>query len=648
MKNLKVSKKLLLGFGIAVAFTLTVGIFCIRQLGLLEKNYTKAIDFHGKPLVEVSWMLESIHALRAELRGAILFAGNMEKVLGHEALVVDWCEKFESNIPKYAPYIVRSDTRAIFDEAVNTYKNNFKPSMLEIIESAKKGSHIAELTAKMAVETKPAADLISANLRKTMNFKADLLDKTSAECEAAYKSDFALVVIILSVCVLISALLGLYISDLISKPLKAAVMMINEMGRGRMGTRLNIDRNDEIGNMAKTLDKFADNMQNVIVGTMKKISNGDVSMEVVPICAEDEIGNALKKTVESLHELIISDGGTVLQAAAQKDLSLRLTGEYDGDFAVMKNNINTVMQCLDDALKQVSDATVQVSGASGEISGVAQALAQSSNEQASSLEEVSSSLEEISSMTKQNADNSNHAKTLASEARNAANEGDASMKRMAEAILHIKHSSDNTAKIIKTINDIAFQTNLLALNAAVEAARAGEAGKGFAVVSGEVRNLAMHSAEAAKNTANMIEESVKSANSGVKIAEEVAASLTKIVDHTAKVGGLITEIAAASNEQSTGIEQVNIAVSQMNKVTQNNAANSEESASAAEELSSQASELAKMVGSFKLSASVVDAGFVNERRRIGSNANRHDDREVPFLTHDHSVNTPNHNRLRLL
>jgi methyl-accepting chemotaxis protein len=206
-------------------------------------------------------------------------------------------------------------------------------------------------------------------------------------------------------------------------------------------------------------------------------------------------------------------------------------------------------------------------------------------------------------MIKQNADNSNQAKILAAEARNAANEGDTAMKRMAEAIRHIKQSSDNTAKIIQTIDDIAFQTNLLALNAAVEAARAGEAGKGFAVVAEEVRNLAMRSAEAAKNTANMIEESVKSADDGVKITEEVAKSLGRIVDRAGKAGDLIAEVAAASNEQAQGIEQVNVAMAQMNDVTQSNAANSEESASAAEELSSQAADLSIMVSEFKLSES---------------------------------------------
>jgi methyl-accepting chemotaxis protein len=252
---------------------------------------------------------------------------------------------------------------------------------------------------------------------------------------------------------------------------------------------------------------------------------------------------------------------------------------------------------------QASEAAGQVTSASGEIAGGAQSLAEGANEQASSLEEISSSLEEMSSMTKQNADNSTQAKHLVGETGASISEASGAMARMAKAIREIKASSDNTAKIIKTIDDIAFQTNLLALNAAVEAARAGEAGKGFAVVAEEVRNLAMRSAEAAKNTTDMIEASVKNADEGVRITEEVGKALEKTVASSSKVSDLIAEIAAASNEQAQGIEQINTGVAQMNQVTQQNAANAEESASAAEELSSQAAELAKMVGAFKLQKS---------------------------------------------
>jgi len=313
-----------------------------------------------------------------------------------------------------------------------------------------------------------------------------------------------------------------------------------------------------------------------------------------------EIINGVNRTMEGIVTPLRDIGG-VLDRLANKDLTARVTMDYKGDYAVLKESVNSLAEATDDALTQVTDAVEQVSSASGQISSGSQSLAEGANEQASSLEEISSSLEEMSSMTKQNADNANQAKVLSGSARESADKGNDAMTRMSEAIDKIKTSSDQTAKIVKTIDEIAFQTNLLALNAAVEAARAGEAGKGFAVVAEEVRNLAQRSAEAAKNTADMIEESVKNAEGGVQITEEVAKSLEEIAEGSGKVNDLVAEIAAAAAEQSQGIEQVNTAVAQLDKVTQQNASNSEESASAAEELNSQAEELQNMVSEFKLS-----------------------------------------------
>jgi methyl-accepting chemotaxis protein len=241
------------------------------------------------------------------------------------------------------------------------------------------------------------------------------------------------------------------------------------------------------------------------------------------------------------------------------------------------------------------DGAQQVTSAAGQVSSASQSLAEGATEQAAGLEETSSSLEEMSSMTKQNADNAQQANTLAAEAKKAANDGSEAMERMAGAIEDIKKSSDETAKIIKVIDEIAFQTNLLALNAAVEAARAGEAGKGFAVVAEEVRNLAMRSAEAAKNTSNLIEQSVNNSRNGVQICGEVKKSLDEIVGSIGKTTDLVGEIAAASNEQAQGVSQINTAISQMDKVTQQNAANAEESASASEELGAQAESMNQIV-----------------------------------------------------
>ncbi|HTI99206.1 MAG TPA: bacteriohemerythrin [Dongiaceae bacterium] len=236
----------------------------------------------------------------------------------------------------------------------------------------------------------------------------------------------------------------------------------------------------------------------------------------------------------------------------------------------------------------LDDSSTQINSAAGQVSSASQALAEGASEQAASIEETSASLEELSSMTKRNSDNAHQANELAKQARIAADKGVADMQAMSTAMEAIKASSDDIAKIIKTIDEIAFQTNILALNAAVEAARAGEAGMGFAVVADEVRNLAQRSAQAARETATKIEGAITRTTQGVEINAKVAEALNEIVTKARQVDELAAEVASASREQTQGIAQINMAVGQMDKVTQGNAANAEETAAAAEQLNAQA------------------------------------------------------------
>lgn len=267
----------------------------------------------------------------------------------------------------------------------------------------------------------------------------------------------------------------------------------------------------------------------------------------------------------------------------------------DQELAHTTEQFKDIINGLDSGSEQVSAASVQLSSSS-------QSLSEGASEQASNIEEISSSLEEMSSMTRQNADNTNQADIHAKDSVNA-------MDALNDAMIHIKNSSDETAKIVKTIDEIAMQTNLLALNAAVEAARAGDAGKGFAVVAEEVRGLAQRAAEAAKTTADLIEESQKNAEQG-------ADNTIKVKESLEKVSNIIAEVSSASKEQAQGIEQVNAAISQMDKVTQQNAANSEETASSSEELSAQANALKGVVNSLGQIVGITSNKKSNSLRKL--------------------------------
>jgi len=247
-------------------------------------------------------------------------------------------------------------------------------------------------------------------------------------------------------------------------------------------------------------------------------------------------------------------------------------------------------------IEGLSEGSDQVSSASQQVSAGSQSLAEGAAEQAASIEETSSSLEEMSSMTRKNADNANEAKTMMAEAGQIVDKVNRHMAEMASAIEEITQSSEETGKIIKTIDEIAFQTNLLALNAAVEAARAGEAGAGFAVVADEVRNLALRAADAAKNTSDLIENTIKAVKNGNELTQTTQEAFRENMEIAQKVGGLVDEISAASNEQAQGIEEINKAAAEMDKVVQQVAANAEESAAASEELNAQAEQMQEFVG----------------------------------------------------
>ncbi len=320
----------------------------------------------------------------------------------------------------------------------------------------------------------------------------------------------------------------------------------------------------------------------------------------------DEAAGEVMRLVDALLEANNKEAGRVSSAAESKVEIADLIISAVGLGALIAGILlaffigRGITRPIKRAVSGLTLGAQQVTAASAQVAASGQSLAQGSSEQAASLEETSSSLEELSSMTRQNSENARQADSMMKEAGQIVEKANSSMKHLRQAMEKIDAASDETAKIIKTIDEIAFQTNLLALNAAVEAARAGEAGAGFAVVADEVRNLAMRAAEAAKNTAALIEANIKDIRESSGLVAATDEAFGEVQGSVTKVSELVAEIAAASAEQSQGLEQINQAASQMDKVTQQVAANAEESAAAAEELLAQAETMLRQVADLEV------------------------------------------------
>jgi methyl-accepting chemotaxis protein len=365
--------------------------------------------------------------------------------------------------------------------------------------------------------------------------------------------------------------------------------------------------------LARSMNKSADALRHLdreIMTLVSAVREGRLSVRgdsTVFQGAYRELVTGINSMLD-LNAAPVAEARNVSDRLANRDLSARMTGVYAGDFAGLQSSLNSAMTQLEAALSDVSIAGEEVTAASTQVASSSQSMAEGATEQASSIEEITASLQELSALARHNAESATTASTLTHTARDRAALGTDSMARLSEAMHAIQQSSNETAKIIRTIDEIAFQTNLLALNAAVEAARAGDAGRGFAVVADEVRALALRSAEAAKRSAEVIERAVADSVRGVRLNEETTAHFAEISDAVSRVDEVITEISSATRQQAEGVEQIVGGTNEMGKVTQHQAANSEESAAAAQELMAQAQSLHNMIATFDFSpdAPVVD------------------------------------------
>ncbi len=430
----------------------------------------------------------------------------------------------------------------------------------------------------------------------------------------------------------------------IVRPLGEMTLVAHRIAEGDVGQRIDYRSGDEVGRLADAFRALLEYIRG-IADAADALSRGDLNRQISARSEKDVLSRNFVRATDSLRQLIgetmlltdgaqegrlgnrgdaskfqgafaevvsgfnrtldavmapIDEAGQVLERVAAKDLTARMQGNYRGDFARIKTGLNQAAQNLEQSLQQVAVGSEQVASAAGQISAGSQTLAQGASRQSGSLELISKSLQQTATMAKTNASNAQEARTFAEQTRQDAEHGMEKMSRMSEAMQKIKESADQTIRIVKTIDEIAFQTNLLALNAAIEAARAGEAGRGFAVVAEEVRTLAKRSAEAAKNTSDLIVESVASSTTGVDINQEVLGNLQLIERQIRQISEVIAEISAASDRQSQGVEQISQAVDQMKEMTQQVAASAEESAGAAQELTSQAAVMQVMTGGFKL------------------------------------------------
>lgn len=566
LKNMNVGKKIAIGFGSVLLLMTVVGIAGYYGLSTAASGFA---DY------------------RAIARDTNLAGRLQANMLLMRMKVKDFIIRGEGkDADEYEEY--KNEMQGFLKEAQEDIKD---PERAKQIDEVARNIKSYEQGFVQVVDFRTKRDDIVNN---TLNVKGPLMETTLTEIMMSAQRDDDMAAAFHSGIAMKHLLLGrLYMAKYLESNKQDDVDRVHEEF-GKMQQSLAVlDREIENASRRQMLKTVQDSREDY-VSSFDSLVNVITDRNVVIKDTLDTIGPQVATIVEDV-KLDIKDEQDTLgpKMVANNSRSILIIAIISGFAVVVGVSMAMVITKgvtgpLNQVIAGLTEGAEQVTTASAQVAAASQQLAEGAAEQASSLEEISSSLEEMSSMTRQNSGNADQANTLAKEARGAVNQGNDFTRSMLEAMNLIGVSSGETSKIIKTIDEIAFQTNLLALNAAVEAARAGEAGKGFAVVAEEVRNLAQRAGEAARNTAGLIEESVTNSQNGAKIADELAKAFERILESNNKVGELVAEIAAASKEQAQGIDQVNIAINQLDKVTQTNASNAEESASAAEEMSSQA------------------------------------------------------------
>ena len=463
---------------------------------------------------------------------------------------------------------------------------------------------------------RPLYEPVGEDIKKLMQMQLDDAKREHESAQSRYDTTRNITIGLIVVGIVLAVWLGIVLIRAIMRPLAEAQDVAAKIAAGDLSSTIDIRNNDEIGQLLASFKNMQASLQSVVAEIKDIVEAAAVRGDFgVKMNMDGKAGytrelSELLNQLSNVTEAGIGDVVRVANALAKGDLTQTIAKDYPGAFGEMKAGVNSTVTNLKELVGQIKDATDTINTAAKEIASGNADLSQRAEEQASSLEETASSMEELTSTVKQNAENAKQANQLAIGASDVAAKGGAVVGEVVTTMDSINESSRKIVDIISVIDGIAFQTNILALNAAVEAARAGEQGRGFAVVAGEVRNLAQRSAAAAKEIKTLIGDSVEKVEGGSKLVGQAGQTMEEIVSSIRRVTDIMSEITAASVEQSAGIEQVNLAITQMDEVTQQNAALVEEAAAAAEALEEQAQNLAASVATFKVEEAPAGAAVV--------------------------------------
>ncbi len=549
-KNKPIATKLIIGFLIVAVLAAAIGVIGIITVSNISSSSTFLYERNAMALQYSGEADANFQVVRYKMLRLTMLSEEEDIREGYEeiqTIITEVDEAFGN-----AREVLVSKEAIEYCEAAGVGWENYKAHTDEAFAAVLAGDMDA-INQLIKDVFGPAGETVSNNLSGLMEYAAVTAGERAAENESQASSSALMLILIAVVGIALSIVLGIYISRLISKPIKKMAEAADKLALGDVDIEMKVDTRDEVGQLMASLSKVVEARKEQVRSTMK-LADGDLTVNFKIESEKDVLGKSLSGLVSRLSEIMSS----IITAADQVAAGAAL----------------------------VSDSSVN--------------LSQGATEQAGTVEELNAALEQVGAQTSNNASSAQTANTLTVEVKKDALEGNAQMAEMLKAMEEISVSSENIGKIIKVIDDIAFQTNILALNAAVEAARAGQQGKGFAVVAEEVRNLAGRSAQAAKETTELIEGSIQKVGAGTKIAHQTAEALEKIVVEVAKAAELIEEIADASTQQAASIQEIGGGVAQVSMVVQNNAATAEESASTSEELSAQAALLKEAVSVFRI------------------------------------------------